>query len=406
MGIFSRNKNKDIEKRDNETPQETPSTEVSVPVGLEFLFNRSKGDATSVSAYFAALEIISNTIATIPIHIRKSEDNEIIKNHSLDFVWNSGLQTKFMLIKSLVWDMLSYGDGIAYIKRASDGTPIELIYCPHGSYSIMYNESSRQLYYLIPSIKKSKIEPINVLHFVKNSTNGVLGKGVGSYALQSLNLAKATNKSAEKFFDSGCKIDGVLTSTQPMGQKQKQDAKESWEKIYGSYGTGGGIAVLGNDWKYQTISQNGAESQMLESREFNITELARYFTISPTLLGDLSHTQYGSLEAAQADFIAHTLLPMISMIQDELNRKLLKPSERGKVIIDLDEDHIYLSDKSSTATYLSTLTTNGILSINEARHILGYQPIDGGDKHVIPYTDISQNTIENNKNTDINNETN
>lgn len=397
MGIFTPKKKVNRELRDIEGASEKKE-EVSVPVGLEYLFNRKSGDATSVSAYFAATEIISNTIATIPIHVRRVEDNEILSNHPLNFIWNSGLQTRFMLIKSLVWDMLAHGDGIAYIKRANDGTPLELIYCPHGTYTVMYNETTRQLYYLIPSIKKSKIEPINVIHFIKNSSNGVKGISVGQYALQSLNLARATNKSAEKFFDGGCKIDGVLTSTAPMGQKQKQEAKESWEKIYGAYGTGGGIAVLGNDWKYQSIAQNSEQSQMLQSREFNITELARYFTISPTLLGDLSHTQYGTLEAAQSDFIAHTLLPLISMIQDEMNRKLLKPSERGKITIDLDEDHIYLSDKSSTATYLSTLTSNGILSINEARHILGYQPIEGGDEHVIPYTDISQNTIEDNKN--------
>ena len=397
MGLFSNLFNRNVEKRDAEIVEQ-PQVETTVPVGLEFLFNRKNGDATSVSAFFAATEIISNTIATIPIHIRNASDNQIMENHPLNLIWNSGLQTRFMLMKSLVWDMLAHGDGIAYIKRASDGTPIELIYCPHGSYSIMYNENNRQLYYMIPSIKKGKIEPINVLHFIKNSTNGISGIGISQLALQSLNLAKATNKSAEKFFDSGCKIDGVLTSAQPMGQKQKQEAKESWEKIYGAYGTGGGIAVLGNDWKYQSISQNSEQSQMLQSREFNITELARYFTISPTLIGDLSHTQYGSLEAAQADFIAHTLLPLISMIQDEFNRKLLKPSERGRIIIDLDEDHIYLSDKSSTATYLSTLTSNGILSINEARHILGLQPIEGGDQHIIAYTDISQNTIEKNKN--------
>lgn len=402
MGLFTNLFNKNVEKRDSASvaeQQTQPEVEVTVPVGLEFLFNRKNGEATSVSAYFAATEIIANTMATIPIHVRNVEDNKILDGHSLNFIWNSGLQTRFMLIKSLVWDMLTHGNGVAYIKRANDGTPVELIYCPHGSYSIMYNENTRQLYYLIPSIKKARIEPINVLHFIKNSHNGVTGEGISQLALQSLNLARATNKSAEKFFDGGCKIDGVLTSNQTMGQKQKQEAKESWEKIYGSYGTGGGIAVLGNDWKYQPIAQNGEQSQMLQSREFNITEIARYFTISPTLLGDLSHTQYGSLEAAQADFIAHTLFPLISMIQDELNRKLLKPSERGKIFIDLDEDHIYLSDKSSTATYLSTLTSNGILSINEARHILGLQPVEGGDQHIIAYTDISQNTVENNKKT-------
>lgn len=398
MGIFNRNKNKEIEKREQNTENSTPI--YNVPVGLEFLLNRTNGEPTSVSAFYAATEIISNTIATIPIHVRNVEDNEILNSHPLNFIWNSGLQTRFMLIKSLVWDMLTKGNGIAYIKRAADGTPIEIIYRPAGEISVMYNPTNRQLYYLDPLLKKGKIEPINVIHFIKNTKDGVNGIGIPAFAGQTLNLSKATNKSAEKFFDGGCKIDGVLTSTQPMGQQQKLDAKESWEKIYGAYSSGGGgIAVLGNDWKYQPIAQNSEQSQMLQSREFNITELARYFTISPTLLGDLSHTQYGSIEAAQADFIAHTLLPLISMIQDELNRKLLKPSERGKIIIDLDEDHIYLSDKTSTANYLTTLTNAGIMTINEARHIIGLNPVEGGDENRIPYSDANQNLISGNKNT-------
>jgi HK97 family phage portal protein len=119
------------------------------------------------------------------------------------------------------------------------------------------------------------------------------------------------------------------------------------------------------------------------------------------LIGDLSHTQYGSVEAAQADFIAHTLLPLISMIQDEMNRKLIKPSERASLTIDLDEDHIYLSDKTSTANYLSTLTNAGIMTINEARHIIYLQPVEGGDECRIPYSDANQNLISGNKNNDV-----
>lgn len=396
MGIFNRkSKEKDVEIRETNTTE--TQNNYPVPVGLSFLFDRTGGEPTSVSAYFAALEMISNTIATIPIHVRNVKDNEILYNHQINNIWNNGLQTKFLLIKQLVWDMLTTGNGMAYIKRANDGTPIEIVYLPSGSTSIIYNEANRQLYYLNAYVKKGKIEPINMIHFIKNTHDGVNGIGVSKYAHQILNLSKATNKTAENYFDSGCNLSGILTSDKTMGIQQKTEAKETWERIHGKYGSGGGIAVLGNDWKYQSIAANSEQSQMLQSREFNITELARYFTISPTLLGDLSHTQYGTLEAAQADFIAHTLLPLISMIQDELNRKLLKPSERGNIIIDLDEDHIYLSDKASTANYLTTLTSSGILSINEARHVLGYQPIEGGDEHIIPFTDISQNTIGGNE---------
>lgn len=395
MALFHRNKQKTepiVENRDN-TPQET----YTVPVGLSFLAPYLKGDPTQLAAFYASLEIISNQLAVVPIHIRNLSDGSINYSHPLNNIWNSGLITKFTLIKQLIWDMLLHGNGLAYIKRAADGTPIEIIYRPHGTMSIMYNEVDRKLYYLDPAISKKKIEPINVLHFIKNSKDSINGIGVPKFALKATDLAKATDKTATDFFENGANVNGILKSSKPLTTQQRMDIRNSWETIHGA-NKGGGIAVLSGELEYTPVGQNSEQSQMLQSREFNITEIARFFTISPTLIGDLSHTQYGSVEAAQAEFIAHTLLPLISMMQDEMNKKLLKPSEKSSLIIDLDEDHIYLSDKSSTANYLSRLTNSGIMTINEARHILNLQPVDGGDENRIPFSDVNQNTISGNQN--------
>lgn len=395
MGLFSRKPKQEehqIENRDN-----TPQEQYTVPVGLSFLLPYLKGEATNLSAFYAAAEIISNTLAVVPIHVRSLEDGSIINNHPINLIWNSGQISKFTFMKQMIWDMLLEGNGLAYIKRAADGTPTELIYRPYGSMTIIYNSTNRQLYYLDPAIKKGKIEPINVLHFVKNSKDGINGLSVAKYANKILDLAKATDQTATDYFQNGGNVNGILKSSKPLTSQQKLDIRNSWNTIHGG-NKGGGIAVLSGELDYTPVGQNSEQSQMLQSREFNITEIARYFTISPTLLGDLSHTQYGSVEAAQADFIAHTLLPLISMIQDEFNKKLLKPSEKTSLTIDLDEDHIYLSDKSSTANYLSTLTNAGIMTINEARHIIGLQPVEGGDENRIPYTDANQNLISGNKN--------
>lgn len=397
MGLFNNRKLKEenIEKRETQTQSQE---EYTVPVGLSFLAPYIKGDPTQLSSFFASLEIISNTLAVVPIHVRNINDGSINYSHPINLIWNSGLISKFTLIKQLVWDMLLTGDGLAYIKRASDGTPIELVYRPAGTMQIMYNDQTRQLYYLDPAISKKKIEPINVLHFIKNSKNGVNGLGIPKFAIKATDLAKATDKTATDFFENGANVNGILKSSKPLTSQQKMDIRNSWNTIHGN-NKGGGIAVLSGELEYTPVGQNSTDSQMLESREFNITEIARFFTISPTLIGDLSHTQYGSVEAAQADFIAHTLLPLISMIQDEMNKKLIKPSEQSSIYIDLDEDHIYLSDKSSTANYLSTLTNAGIMTINEARHIIGLQPVEGGDENRIPFSDVNQNVIGN-KNTD------
>jgi HK97 family phage portal protein len=398
MGIFNRKKpiQETIEKRDNENAQES----YTVPVGLDFLTPYlSKGEATAVSAFFAGIQLISDTIASIPIHVKNVNDGEII-SHSIDSALQNSLLSKYTIIKQLVWDLYVHGNCILYIKRAGDGSPIELIYCPNGSYSIMYNEMNHTLYYLIPSVSKRKIEPINVIHLIHNSKDGVNGVGIPIYAKKVLDIALATDAHAKNYFENGANIDGILKSSKPLTSAQKLDIKQSWQTVHGA-GKQGGIAVVGGDMEYTPVGSNANDAQMLETREFNGQEVARYLCIDPILIGLKSASSYNSIEQSQLAFLSHCIYPLISLMENEFNRKLLKPSEKGRIYIDFDENHIMFADKSATANYYSTLVKNGIMTINEARHMLDMKPKDGADSLIIPFTNINQNTVAGeNKNTD------
>jgi len=138
---------------------------------------------------------------------------------------------------------------------------------------------------------------------------------------------------------------------------------------------------------------------MLETRLFNVSEIARFFNINPVLLGDLSKSSYSTIEAANIEFVTHTLMPYIAMIECEFNRKLIAPNEEG-FSLDLDETYLIRGDKNSTATYYKTLVEAGIITRNEARRGLGLNELDGLDKIVIPYTNIADNTVGEDKNID------
>lgn len=399
MGLFTRKsklnlEEKPIENRDNQTEVST------IPVGLSFLLNRNNVNAEAVSAFFGGLELISNSIASIPIEVKSKEDNQLV-SHPLDVVMKTGNMTKFMLVKSLVQDAYKYGDGLAYIKRSSNGIPTEIVYRPHGTMTIMYNEVSRQLYYIDPTIKKGKIEPINVLHIYKNTRNGVTGIGLPFYAQKALGLANATDAAAKDFFDSGCNLSGVLKSSKPLTSAQKLDILNSWRTAFNG-SNGGNVGVLGNDLSFEPVGVNSADSQMLESREFNVLEICRYLNINPILLGVQGGTAYKNLEEAQQELVIHTLMPLLSLIEEEFNRKLLLPSEKD-IYIDFVEDKIMLASKTDRANYYTTLVKNGVISINEARKELGYNPKEGADDLMVAFSDPNQNKItgnDENKNTD------
>lgn len=381
-------KKKDTEKR--EVSYENP---YNYGLGLSNLIASGNGPAVSLSAVFAAIELISNSIAELPINVKTHEDNKtsIVKSHPLYFAFNNCLLTKYMLMKMLIVDMLLYGDGLAYIERGQDGTPVGFTYCPHGSYSIMYNEQSRDLYYRISSVRRGKIEPIDVIHILKNSINGVQGRGILSYAQHTISLSQYTEKAALDYFSSGCHVSGILSTNSPrLTEEQRNAIRTSWSNAHGKNGTG--MAVLEAGMQYQAVSDSSKDSQLLESRLFNLQDIARFFNINPVLLGDLSHSSYSTIEASLLEFVTHTLYPYITLIEQEFDRKLIKPSEKN-LYIDLDAGFILKSDKTSQANYLTNLVKGGIMTVNEARLQVGLNPIDGGDKLIIPFTDLSQNTI-------------
>ena len=159
------------------------------------------------------------------------------------------------------------------------------------------------------------------------------------------------------------------------------------------------LGVLQGNMNYQPIQLNSVDSQMLESRQYNVADIARFFGISPVLIGDLSHTSYNTIEAAQQEFLLHTLQPYIKMVEEEFTNKLL-PNEQN-LEINLDERVLLRTDKQAQANYYKMMLESGILCVNEVRKELGYSEIEGGDKHTIAYTDISQNQINNDNKEDI-----
>ena len=111
------------------------------------------------------------------------------------------------------------------------------------------------------------------------------------------------------------------------------------------------------------------------------------------LLGDLRHLAYNSLTEMQREFTTHSLSPIVTMIEEQCNKKLIMPSKQGKQFVDLDENSILSPDKEKQANYLSTLVKNGIITINEARYQVGLKQIDGANNLIIAYSDINQNTV-------------
>ena len=390
MNIFNLFNNK--EKRNQE--EQVQYSTLSDALLFGNIYNRFQ--SMNLSAVFRATEIISDGVAMLPINIKfkNDKDNNVFNEHPLNYVFDNGLIDKYTFMKMLIQQVIIKGNGFAHIERGADGTVTKLRFLDANDVQVIYDKVKQTLYYQVPIISAKKIEPCNMIHLKKNSWDGINGVSILSYAARTLGIASDAENATSNFFKSGCNLSGVLTVDGQLSATQREQIKNTWAQTYVEGGNG--IAVLQGNMHYQPIQMSSKDSQLLESRIYNVQDIARFFGISPVLLGDLSHTSYNTIEAIQQDFLTHTLQPYITMVEREFNRKLLKPSEQANLYIDLDETYLLKSDKTATAGYYSSLINNGVLSVNEVRKELGYSEVEGLDKHIIAYTDINQNTIENN----------
>ncbi len=363
---------------------------------LSLLYGKSKDniyDPEQIAAVFNALEQISGSIAQLPINIY-NYDGECITHPLKDIFYDNEI-SKYNMLKQLIWDLYSEGNGYIYITRNNIGSPIKLTYLKPSQVQVYYNENNYDsLYYYASGIIIGKIEPINMIHLYKHGIFNKENKSSKSYGNKSMNLARETDSSAYQYFRSGCNVSGILKFLSSSTPQQRNELLASWQTNVGK--NRNGVAIVPNNVDYIKLGSDGSTAQLLESRQYNLQEIARYFNISPIMLGDLSHASYSTLEMVMTQFVTVTLQPIIVLLEEELNRKLVSRYE--SIRLSLDETFLIKYDKKTEAEYYKGLVSSGILTVNEARQKLGFATIDGADRLIIPFTDINQNTINADKN--------
>lgn len=383
-------RNKELENRACECAEQQNNFSLGEILLSYGIGNIDDFTSTQLSGVFSALENISNAIAQLPIYITDGKNNEI--EHYVKKLFYTNQISKFNLFKQIIWDIYLKGNAFLYIRRDNKGVPTELVYLKPQQVTINYNENNHVLYYLANSLVKGKIVPQDIIHFYKN---GIFeGKSTISFGTQAIELAKETDSVSKSYFRSGCNVNGIIKMLTNSTDKQRQEIQSAWQNNIGKGKNG--VAVMPQNVEYIKLGSDANSAQMLESRQYNITEIARFFNISPVMLGDLSKASYSTLEMVLTQFVQITLQPLVSMIQSELTRKLIPTTEDA--YINLDESYLIKFDKNTESTYYTNLVRGGILTVNEAREALGFSKVEGGDKLMIPYTDVTQNTISENVN--------
>ena len=203
-------------------------------------------------------------------------------------------------------------------------------------------------------------------------------------AKNAIGLAIATEEYGAKFFANGAAPSGVLEH--PGTIKDPARLRENWNSTFGGSANSGKVAVLEEGMKYTPISIAPEQAQFLETRKFQINEIARIFRVPPHMVGDLEKSSFSNIEQQSLEFVKYTLDPWIIRWEQSLNRSLLNPDEKKTYFFKFNVEGLLRGDYQSRMQGYATARQNGWMSANDIRELENLDKIpaeEGGDLYLI-----------------------
>lgn len=354
--------------------------------------------AMQMTAVYACVRILAEAIAGLPLHVYRYNDKggkEKAVEHPLFFLLHdepNAEMTSFVFRETLMTHLLLWGNAYAQIIRNGRGEVVSL-------YPLMANrmrvdrDDNGRLYYEYtrygdePGKQRCetvKLSPSDVLHVPGLGFDGLIGYSPIAMAKNSIGMAMACEEFGAKFFANGAAPGGVLEH--PGVLKDPARVRESWNATFGGSSNANKVAVLEEGMKYTPISVSPNEAQFLETRKFQIDEIARIFRIPPHMIGDLERSSFSNIEQQSLEFVKYTVGPWVMRWEQSLARSLLKGSERTQYLIKFNLDGLLRGDYESRMNGYATARQNGWMSANDIRELENMDRIsaeEGGDLYLV-----------------------
>ena len=374
--------------------------------GLVFLFGPTAAGkvvnertAMQTTAVYACVRILAESIAGLPLHVYayKGQGKERVPAHPLYFLLHDAPNpemTSFVFRETLMTHLLLWGNAYAQILRDGMGRVIGLYPLLPDRMDVGRDSKTGELYYLYtrsteenPNFKTAgqiRLRWTDVLHIPGLGFDGLVGYSPIAMAKTAIGIALATEEYGATFFQNGARPAGVLEH--PGVVKDPEKLRESWHSVYGGTKNVGKIALLEEGVKYQQIAIPPEEAQFLQTRKFQLDEIARLYRVPPHMIGDLEKSSFNNIEQQSLEFVKYTLNPWVVRWEQGLQKALLSNRERKDYFIRFNVDGLLRGDYKSRMEGYAIGRQNGWLSANDIRSLEDMNPInadEGGDLYLI-----------------------
>ena len=316
-------------------------------------------------------EINSGDIRTVSIEFSFSKEWEGYKRTAVIY---TGMYEKEQAVRILMSDDKVYGADIPS-SIFKESCYLNLVYI----YSRYSDEN--------PTINKYGqivLKADEVLHIPGLGFDGLIGYSPIAMARNAVGMTMACEEYGASFFANGANPGGVLEH--PGILKDPSKVRNSWNSVYRGSNNAHKIAVLEEGMKYQQIGIPPEEAQFLETRNFQINEIARLYRIPPHMVGDLEKSSFSNIEQQSLEFVKYTLDPWVIRWEQALKKALLLPTEKKEYAIRLNVDGLLRGDYQSRMNGYSVGRQNGCLSTNDIREMEDMNPLsdeEGGNLYLI-----------------------
>lgn len=312
--------------------------------------NVNERSAMQMTAVYSCVRILSEAVASLPLHVYK---------------YNSeGGKGEIIALYPLMPNRMT-------VDRDDKG---QLYY--------QYNTSKDDA----PTMKGSMVnlKPSDVLHIPGLGFDGLVGYSPIAMAKNAIGMAIACEEYGAKFFANGATPGGILED--PGTVKDPQRGRDSWTSAFGGSSNFNKVAVLEEGMKYTPISISPEQAQFLETRKFQINEIARIFRVPPHMVGDLEKASFSNIEQQSLEFVKYTLDPWVARWEQAIVRSLFSADEKTQYFVKFNVDGLLRGDYQSRMNGYAIGRQNGWMSANDIRELENLDRIpeeEGGDLYLI-----------------------
>lgn len=353
--------------------------------------------AMQLTAVYACVRILAESIAGLPLHLYKRTGSGKLKaeDHPLYFLLHdepNPEMSAYTFKETLMTHLLLWGNAYAQIIRNGRGDIVSLYPLMPDRMDVQ-RDSDGRIYYQYtqvvgePSLGKTQtytLSPSDVLHVPGLGFDGLQGYSPIAMAKNAIGFALATEEYGSKFYSNGARPGGVLEH--PGKLREPDKLRRTWSETFGGSGNSHKIAVLEEGLKYTPITVNPQEAQFLETRKFQVNEIARIFRVPPHLIGDLEKSTFSNIEHQSLEFVKYTLAPWVARWESAVKRSLLTPAEKSEYFAKFNVDGLLRGDYKSRMEGYAIARQNGWMSAND---ILDLEDMDrippelGGDLYLV-----------------------